>query len=66
MNREKARSARVFGYVCFGLSLVNLGIYIAKSLFSDNDPSPALLIIGATLLIAGVIGLARAKKESQE
>ena len=66
MNKEKAKRARVFAYFCLGLSIVNLALYIAKSLFADSDPSPALLITGMAMLIAGSIGLARAKKASQE
>ena len=67
MNKEKAKRARVFAYFCVGLAIVNFAIYVAKSLFpADRDPSPALLITGMAALLAGIIGLARAKKASQE
>lgn len=65
MNREKAKNARVLGWFCVGLSIVILAIFILKSLFAiaaDGDASPALLIIGIVLFIAGITGLARAKK----
>ena len=67
MNKEKAKRARVFAYLFFGLAIVSFAIYGAKSLFAaDSDPSPALVITGIAMLIAGSIGLARAKKASQE
>ena len=67
MNKGKAKRARVFAYFCVGLAIVNFAIYVAKSLFAaDSDPSPALLITGMAMLIAGSIGLARAKKASQD
>lgn len=67
MNKETSKRARGFAYVCFGLAILNFSIYVAKSLFAaDSDPSPALLVTGIATLIAGMIGLARAKKASQE
>lgn len=66
MNKEKAKRTRVVAYFLLGLSIVNLALYIAKSLFADTDPSPALLVTGMATLIVGSIGLARAKKASQE
>ena len=67
MNKQQAKRARVVAYVCFGLAIVNCSIYAAKSLFAaDSDPSPALWITGMSMLIAGSIVLALAKKASQE
>ena len=63
MNRQKARNARVFWWLCVGLSIVLFALYTAKSLFAgDRDVSPALPIIGMALLVAGIRGLASAKK----
>ncbi|HUP66015.1 MAG TPA: hypothetical protein VM557_12135 [Thermoanaerobaculia bacterium] len=67
MNEQKAKRARGFAYFCVGLAIGNFAIYVAKSLFvADSDPSPALLIIGMAMLIAGSIAFARAKKASEE
>lgn len=67
MNKETAKRARRFAYFCFGVAIVNFAIYLSKSLLeTDSDPSEALLITAIALLIAGSIGLAGAKKASQE
>lgn len=63
MTGQKARNARVFWGFCVGLSIVLFARYTAKSLFAgDHDVSPALPFIGMALLVAGIRGLARAKK----
>lgn len=66
MNKENAKSTRAAAYFLIGLSVVNVGLYIAKSLFSDRDPSPALLVTGMATLLVGSIALARARKTSEE
>lgn len=65
MTKVKVKQARAASYFLLALSIVNLTLYITKSLFSDRDPSAALLVTGIATLIAGSIGLARANKASQ-
>jgi len=65
MNTEKARRARVFGWVCLGFSTVLLAVFILKSA-AGRDVSSALLATAILLFITGIIGLARAKKLSQK
>jgi hypothetical protein len=67
MNKQQAKRARVVAYICFGLAIVNVSIYVAKSLFAaGSEPSPALWITAMAMFIAGSLGLALAKKASQE
>jgi hypothetical protein len=65
MNNEKARRARVFGWVCLGFSTVLYAVFILKSA-AGHDVSSALLAPAMLLIIIGIIGLARAKKLEQK
>jgi len=65
MNEGNPKTGKVVGWVCLGLSVVLLIIFILKSV-AGRDVSPALLALGTVLLITGIIALARAKKLPQK
>jgi hypothetical protein len=65
MDEKKAKTGKTVGWICLGVSIVSLAIFILKSA-AGRDASPALVVIAMMLMITGGIGLARAQRVSQK